>query len=79
MHSLEQMLEQNVCAFDHAETQQHVTICNRMSNKCCMLYSESRARLTRALELFDYIMKQAYRITFSEYVYYRNDYLGKCD
>ena len=30
-------------AFDHAKTQQYATICNRMSDRCCMLYSKSRA------------------------------------
>ena len=36
-------------ALDHAKTKQHATMCNRMSDKCCMLYSKSRAHLTGAL------------------------------
>ena len=37
-------------AFDHAKTQQHATMCNRMSDKCCMLHVvEKSSSLTGAL------------------------------
>ena len=35
-------------AFDHPKTQEHVAMCNRMFDKCCMLCLKSRAGLTWA-------------------------------